>query len=172
MRLAPMKAIQQLQLEVLTKFNVTQLQPSDCKDLSVLVRDCTGKIVSETTIKRFFGFAAQTFNFSVYTLNALAEYAGFQNWEFFLEHYRLQQSPQKEFHPKWKEIKSKTGKISFYTTETIKNNCGMDFTRTADRVAAISATTGVGHLRLRYPGRFGQWKIRNPGPSGRVLLAP
>lgn len=132
-----MKAIQQLQLEVLQKFNVHQLQPSDCKDLSAVVRDSTGKIVSETTIKRFFGFAAQTFNFSVYTLNALSEYAGFQNWEFFLEHYRQQQSPQKEFHPKWKEVKSKTGKISFYTAEAIKNNCGMEFTRTAARTDTI-----------------------------------
>ena len=60
-----MKAIQQLQLEVLSKFGATPLQPSDCKDLSVIIRDRTGKIVSETTIKRFFGFAAQTFNFSV-----------------------------------------------------------------------------------------------------------
>ncbi|WP_133992543.1 hypothetical protein [Dinghuibacter silviterrae] len=137
MRLAPMKAIQQLQLEVLQKFNATQLQPSDCKDLSVVVRDATGKIVSETTIKRFFGFAAQTFNFSVYTLNALSEYAGFQNWEFFLEHYRQQQSPQKEFHPKWKEVKSKTGKISFYTAEAIKNNCGMEFARTTVRTDVI-----------------------------------
>ena len=132
-----MKAIQQLQLEVLTKFNVNQLQPSDCKDLPAVVRDSTGKIVSETTIKRFFGFAAQTFNFSVYTLNALSEYAGSQNWEFFLEHYRQQQSPQKEFHPKWKEIKSKTGKISFYTAETIKNNCGMDFSRTVSRTEVV-----------------------------------
>lgn len=132
-----MKAIQQLQLEVLQKFNVQQLQPSDCKDLSSVVRDTTGKIVSETTIKRFFGFAAQTFNFSVYTLNALSEYAGFQSWEFFLEHYRQMQSPQKEFHPKWKDIKSKTGKISFYTAETIKNNCGMEFGKTAVRTEAI-----------------------------------
>jgi hypothetical protein len=134
MRLAPMKAIQELQLEVLTKFGTSPLQPSDCKDLSSALRERTGKIVSETTVKRFFGFAAQTFNFSVYTLNALAEFAGFQNWEFFLEHYRQQQSsPQLEFHPKWQEIKSKTGKITFYTTEAIKNNCGIDFSKAAHR---------------------------------------
>jgi hypothetical protein len=132
-----MKAIQQLQLEVLTKFGVTPLQPSDCKDLSNIIREGTGKIVSETTIKRFFGFAAQTFNFSVYTLNALSEYAGFNNWEFFLEHYRQQQSPQMEFHPKWQEIKSKTGKITFYTTEAIKNNCGVDFGKTATRADTL-----------------------------------
>jgi hypothetical protein len=129
-----MKAVQQLQLEVLLKFGITPLQPSDCKDLSAVVRELTGKIVSETTIKRFFGFAAQTFNFSVYTLNALSEYAGYNNWEFFLEHYRQQQSPQMAFHPKWQEFKSRTGKITFYTTEAIKNNCGMDFCKTALRL--------------------------------------
>lgn len=133
-----MKAIQQLQLEVLSKFGVTPLQPSDCKDLSVVIRERTGKIVSETTIKRFFGFAAQTFNFSVYTLNALSEYAGYNNWEFFLEHYRQQQSPQMEFHPKWQEFKSRTGKITFYTTEAIKNSCGMDFGKTAQRLEPSS----------------------------------
>jgi len=136
MRLAPMKAIQQLQLEVLNRFGTTPLQPSDCKDLSTLIRDHTGKIVSETTIKRFYGFAAQTFNFSVYTLNALSEYSGCHNWEFFLEHYRQQLTPQIEFHPKWQEIKSKTGKITFYTTEAIKNNCRIDFAKTAPRVDA------------------------------------
>ena len=150
-----MKAIQQLQLEVLTKFGTTPLQPSDCKDLSSIVRDATGKIVSETTIKRFYGFAAQTFNFSVYTLNALSEYAGFGNWEFFLEHYRQQQSPQKEHHPKWQEVKSKTGKISFFTTETIKNNCGMDFARTAPR---------IDELPMR--------SFLEEGPVVSVLLAP
>jgi hypothetical protein len=133
MWLAPVKAVQQLQLEVLSKFGTSPLQPGDCKDLSTIVRDTAGKIVSETTIKRFFGFAAQTFNFSVYTLNALSEYAGFNNWEFFLEHYRQQQSPQTECHPKWQDLKSKTGKITFYTTEAIKNGCGIDFTKTASR---------------------------------------
>lgn len=142
MRLAPMKAFQQLQLEVLARLGINPLQPSDCKDLSQSVQDATGKVVSETTIKRVFGFAAQTFNFSIYTLNALSEYAGYANWEAFHERqWESQKAGSHAVQSKWQDIKSRIDKITYYSTESIRNGSGIDFPKTIPRQDCTS------HLR-------------------------
>lgn len=49
--------------------------PSDCKRIVEDIFETTGKKISETTLKRFFGFATSRHKLSKYTLSALKEYA-------------------------------------------------------------------------------------------------
>lgn len=60
--------------------------PSDCDQLSEIIYTTTQRSISGTTLKRFFGFVAQTSKFSRYTLDTLIEYANTKplepNFEF------------------------------------------------------------------------------------------
>jgi len=65
----------QLRTSILHKRGVQVITPSDCKSISKEIQNDFKKNVSETTLKRFFGFASVSYNFSRYTLMALSEYA-------------------------------------------------------------------------------------------------
>ncbi len=51
-----------------------EVTPADCRPISRDISVLTHKTVSETTLKRIFGFAGSSQSFSRYTLAALAEY--------------------------------------------------------------------------------------------------
>ena len=59
---------------ILQKSQLSSISPSDCKHISLSISKKTNKTISETTIKRLFGFAETKNNFSRYTINALLEY--------------------------------------------------------------------------------------------------
>jgi PAS domain S-box-containing protein len=63
---------------------IREMSPMDCRNLSFSIMKKTKLSVSETTIKRFFGFAKSKFNPSFYTLNAFAVYCGYEDWDGFL----------------------------------------------------------------------------------------
>ena len=67
--------LNQLRASILYKRGIQVITPSDCKAISLAIQTDFKKNVSETTIKRFFGFASVSYNFSRYTLMALSEYA-------------------------------------------------------------------------------------------------
>jgi PAS domain S-box-containing protein len=62
---------------------IKSITPADCRILSFLIITKTTMRISETTIKRLFGFAMSKFNPSFYTLNTLAIYCGFDDWNAF-----------------------------------------------------------------------------------------
>ncbi len=55
----------------------------DCKNLSISIQTTTGKAVSTSTLRRLFGFLPTNSQPNRNTLDALAEYCGFENWENF-----------------------------------------------------------------------------------------
>lgn len=67
--------LNELRTSILHKRGIQVITPSDCKAISVEIQNNFKKNVSETTLKRFFGFASVSYNFSRYTLMALSEYA-------------------------------------------------------------------------------------------------
>jgi hypothetical protein len=67
--------LNQIRASILHKRGIQVITPSDCKAISIEIQTNFKKNVSETTIKRFFGFASVSYNFSRYTLMALSEYA-------------------------------------------------------------------------------------------------
>jgi hypothetical protein len=127
-----------LQNETLRRFGVTQLLPGNCKALSQVVLDKTGKLISETTLKRFFGFALAQHSFSRYTLNTLAQFCDYKDWDQFQTYYYRKNAAQElgEHCPtqeKWTEIKAKASAVSHYTILTLKNRSGIPFLHTVPR---------------------------------------
>jgi hypothetical protein len=68
---------------VLVKAGISTLSPGDCKLIALDIKKATGNIVSETTLKRFFGFANKKYNLSKFTINTLSEYVGYHGWGAF-----------------------------------------------------------------------------------------
>ena len=103
---------------VLKKAKITQLVPADCYRLALEIKVETNKSVSETTLKRVFGFASSIHQPSIYTLNALAEYCGFKSWNNFytdLEQDKLQTARQRT----WGEIALNATKISLFKIQLV-----------------------------------------------------
>jgi PAS domain S-box-containing protein len=73
-------AIKSLTLSVA---GIKNLLPADCRMLSFLIIEQSDLGISELTLSRFFGFAASKFPPSAYTLNVLAVYCGYADWEAF-----------------------------------------------------------------------------------------
>ena len=138
---------------VLSKAEITQLVPADCYRLALEIKDTTNKSVSETTLKRVFGFASSIHQPSIYTLNALAEYCGFDSWDSFythLEQNKLQTTQQRT----WGEISLNATKISLFNIQSNKSKCGIPYPLTIDReyinqftnrFANSGATTAILH---------------------------
>jgi two-component system sensor histidine kinase VicK len=62
---------------------VSNLSPAACRTISLSLIKKTDIRLSETTIKRLYGFAESKFKPSLFTLNALAIYCGYNSWEAF-----------------------------------------------------------------------------------------
>lgn len=117
---------------VLHKSQISQLVPADCYRLALEIKAATHKSVSETTLKRVFGFASSVHQPSIYTLNALAEYCDFDSWDTFYSHMeqgKLQTSQQKT----WGEISLNATKISLFNIQSNKYKCGIPYHLTVDR---------------------------------------
>ncbi|WP_217604719.1 hypothetical protein [Chitinophaga sp. GbtcB8] len=123
-----------LQKEVLYRFGVEVMLPGDCKHLSQSILDATTKLVSETTLKRVFGFAVAQHSFSRYTLNTLSQYCRYKDWEDFQTHQYKQLSGDIIVdNDKWSDLKNKADAVSYYTIVTLKNRSGIPFNNTVPR---------------------------------------
>ncbi len=119
--------------KLLSQFGKKNLLPADCKVLSGDIYAKTEKSISETTLKRLFGFAKRSFDFSIYTLDTLAIYLDYENWNSF---YELNQTPaEKQLNGgnKWQELKTLCTKHSQYTLQAVKNSAGIHFSKTIER---------------------------------------
>lgn len=65
---------EELKNKVKSRAGIDHTAPSDCKKIADDIFESTHKKISETTIKRFFGFASIKHELSKYTLSALTEY--------------------------------------------------------------------------------------------------
>ena len=136
---------------VLEKSKIAQIVPADCYRLGLEIKSATHKSVSETTLKRVFGFASSIHQPSIYTLNALAEYCGFDSWDHFytqMEQGKLHSSQQRS----WGEISLNATKISLFNIQSNKHRCGIPYHLTIDRECVnvfmeyfhrSGATTGI-----------------------------
>ena len=122
--------LNELRSLILTKTGIRTITPADCKRISIEISKTLNKNVSETTIKRLFGFAKVRHNFSRFTLTTLAEYVN----ETHIEKTSLPvntsiQSPVRT----WKEIQEKAVRITDFTLKSIKNRSGLPYELTISR---------------------------------------
>lgn len=69
------QALKELRARVCLKAGLSTVTSWDCKFLSEEISKSTKKMISATTLKRFFGLVAVNYKLSRYTLSILEEYA-------------------------------------------------------------------------------------------------
>lgn len=115
---------------ILLKTGIRTITPADCKRISIEISKTLNKNVSETTIKRLFGFAVVKHNFSKFTLTTLSEYVNKedpQNWTGALPSNT--QAPVNS----WADIRVNAKKVTNFTLKGIKNRSGIPYEMTISR---------------------------------------
>ncbi|WP_316842212.1 hypothetical protein [Pedobacter gandavensis] len=115
---------------ILLKTGIRTITPADCKRISIEISKTLNKNVSETTIKRLFGFAVVKHNFSKFTLTTLAEYVNKEderNWTNALP--ASTQTPVRS----WPDIRTNAKKVTNFTLKGIKNRSGIPYEMTISR---------------------------------------
>lgn len=121
----------QLKKLVLERAGIGCMAPGECKQLALDISSKTRKQISDTTLKRVYGFACSSFNPSLFTLNALAEYSGYNGWEAFCEHDRKE--PASPTRNSRLSLAAITRKISRRTLETLMTSSGIPPSMTVKR---------------------------------------
>lgn len=114
-------SLDELKSKILLKMGYNVLSPSDCKVISLAIQKEVNKTVSETTLKRLFGFANITSQFSKFTLNTLKE---------FIEHGELEQERCSQLN---EIVKIQAQKITQTTLKNIKSRSAVPYELTIAR---------------------------------------
>ncbi|KQS34491.1 hypothetical protein ASG14_15340 [Pedobacter sp. Leaf194] len=122
--------LSQLRKFVLIKSGLRNIDPGHCKTISELVFKETKNYVSETTVKRFFGFAQTLHKFSLFTLNSLAQYIGYTDWDSFCKDKKNQ---IEDVNDVWSDLKIRCQAVTDVSLIAKKNNSGVPFIATANR---------------------------------------
>ncbi|UOE50396.1 hypothetical protein MTO98_04825 [Mucilaginibacter sp. SMC90] len=93
----------------------------------------TKQRVSETTLKRIYGFAYSKFNPSMFTLNTLSRYCDYEGWDDFCKKQEAESVKQSSTTVDWDLLKANAGKITSFTLQAIKNKTGVPYPQTIRR---------------------------------------
>lgn len=121
-----------LKRHVLSVAELKNISPSDCKVLSLLIFRKTNQQVSETTLKRVYGFAYSKFKPSSFTLDALAMYCGYEGWADFYDNTSLPVNRQSD-NLGWDSIKHNAEKTTNFTLQALKNKSVIPYSQTIKR---------------------------------------
>lgn len=124
---------EKLKTELLEVSGIKQIIPSDCKRLSVEIYHKTHKQVSETTLKRVFGFAYSQFKPSVFTISAIAEYCGYSGWNNFSEKCGGTRNQNHQQDAGWRSIADHARRVTSFTLQALKNRSGIPYKQTISR---------------------------------------
>ncbi|WP_188412442.1 hypothetical protein [Pedobacter mendelii] len=122
--------ISQLRKFVLIKSGLRNIDPAHCKTISEYIFKETKNYISETTVKRFFGFAQVTHKFSLFTLNSLSQYVGYIDWESFCKGKKVQTQDEDDV---WSDLRIRCRAITEASLVEKKNSSGIPFDSTANR---------------------------------------
>jgi len=124
--------IQELKNKVLEVAQIDNIIAADCYKLALDISTKTHKTVSQTTIKRVYGFAQARYAPSTFTLNALSQYCNYESWADFIKQMETQNDGSKE-HISWNEIAQAAHNITRFTLQTNKHKSGISYLYTIDR---------------------------------------
>ncbi|WP_121808859.1 NACHT domain-containing protein [Mucilaginibacter kameinonensis] len=122
-----------LKNSVLAIAGLSNIAPADCKMLEALILEKTKQRVSETTLKRIYGFAYSKFNPSMFTLNTLSRYCDYEGWDDFCRKQEAESIKQSGTTVDWDLLKANAGKITSFTLQAIKNKTGIPYPQTIRR---------------------------------------
>ncbi|QEM09340.1 hypothetical protein [Mucilaginibacter rubeus] len=116
-----------LKREILTATGFKSISPADCRVISALVTSKTKHCISETTLKRIYGFALSRFNPSSFTLDVLCKYCNYNSWKEFCE-IQIQDDLEPSNNDfDWNQIRKKAASISNLTLQAARNRAGIPY---------------------------------------------
>lgn len=118
---------------ILVTAGIKNITPCDCKAISVQIFKKTKCSVSETTLKRVYGFALSKFKPSVFTIDVLAKYCGYDGWDDFCQKQAVTQPGSRRNLTNWDTLKQSAGKITGFTLQALKNKSGIPYNQTIKR---------------------------------------
>lgn len=124
--------LQELKRLILLKNKIRAVSPSDCRIISLSIQKELKKNISETTIKRLFGFAEIKHEFSKFTINTLKEYAGMID-ESTID---LGTAPAAALDESINQQRALAEELTLSTLQHIRNRCSVPFEMTIPRAFA------------------------------------
>ncbi|NOW98905.1 hypothetical protein [Mucilaginibacter sp. SG564] len=122
-----------LKSRVLANANIRSITPGDCKALAFQIYSKTKLTVSETTLKRVYGFAYSKFKPSLFTIDVLAKFCDYEGWDDFCEQESVPSERSQNEHVDWKTLGQNAAKITHFTLQALKNRSGIPFGQTIRR---------------------------------------
>jgi hypothetical protein len=122
-----------LKTTVLAASNLAAITPCDCKTISAKIFNKTKQSISETTLKRVYGFAYSKFKPSLFTIDVMAKYCGYQNWEDFCFKQDQTTVNPNDTSTSWETLKLNAGKITSFTLQVLRNKSGIPYNQTIKR---------------------------------------
>ncbi|TZF82048.1 hypothetical protein FW774_15245 [Pedobacter sp. BS3] len=123
--------LDQLKKLVQFKAGIKIVTPADCKTIAMEISRKVHKSISETTIKRLYGFADAKHQFSVFTISVLCEFIDVESWEEFCTTETL---ASVSIQPgKWEAVQQRAQSITDFTLKTIQNRSGIPYNLTVSR---------------------------------------
>jgi hypothetical protein len=152
-----------LKKQVLATADLTSMTPGDCKTLSLKIFKKTSQQVSETTLKRIYGFAYSKFKPSLFTLDALAKFCGAKSWADFSEHNPVKTIAKSDHDISWDNIKKNADKITGFTLQVLKNKSGIPYNLTINRKAVSQ------HFQAFENGNYEATVLMAPAGYGKTI---
>lgn len=151
--------LHELKRLILVKSGIRIINPSDCRVISMAIQKELRKNVSETTIKRLFGFAQIKHEFSKFTINTLKEYAG------MVDELPAIVTP-KIWSDDLNHIRQLADKITHQTLQNIRHRCSVPYKLTIPRAFAEYDFELFHHSKFSYTAFISQ-----PGYGKSILLS-
>lgn len=122
-----------LKAAVIERSGFKSISPSDCRLISIKIYEATKQSISETTLKRVFGFAYSKFRPSLFTIDAMARFCGYDGWDEFCDKQEPHMKNANETNANWDTLKHSAAKITGFTLQTLKNKSGIPYNQTIPR---------------------------------------
>lgn len=127
---------QNIKEEIHKKYGHEILYAKDCQVLSESILQYTNRQVSVSTLKRFFGIISTPFKPSKYTLDTLAIYLNFKNWQDFVNSFEYNKHIYSHLNS-WEQLKSRILYISDYSMQSLGAKLGENITNIPVREFSI-----------------------------------
>lgn len=122
-----------LKTAVLTASGLGTITPCDCKIISASIFNKTKQSISETTLKRVYGFAYSKFKPSLFTIDVMAKYCGYPSWEDFCLEQEQHAVKTEDTSTGWETLKLNAAKITNFTLQVLRNKSGIPYNQTIKR---------------------------------------
>ncbi|RKD91523.1 NACHT domain-containing protein [Mangrovibacterium diazotrophicum] len=111
--------------EIRRKYGHKIRYAKDCQVLADSITETTNRQISVSTLKRFFGIIKTPFNPSQYTLDTLAIYLNFENWEDYANTFEKNKHSFSNLNS-WQQLKRRMLYITSTSMESIGAKIGRD----------------------------------------------